>query len=180
MHINGFCDAAYNYTGSISIPYSIQDSPEHEIKTGVAVLPVEFSTQYDANVVKDTDMNFGTIVTDGSAGTVTINTEGLVTERTGGVVQIAGTTTAGQISIYGAVNLPITNVTYEELIYLEDIEHNTVTVDTFTLSPGRTFNLDESRNGQGYKMLKIGGTLHFSANQPAGEYRGTLNVRISY
>ncbi len=179
VQVQGFCGADYSYIGNISIPYSIQDSTQAELKTGVAVLPVEFATEYNTDVTKDTDMNFGTIVTDGTAGTVTMNTEGIITSQTGGVVRLLDTTTAGQISIYGAQNLPITNVTYDELIYLYNGE-NTITVDTFTLSPGRTFTLNESRNGQGYKMLKIGGTLHFSAKQAIGTYSGTLNVRISY
>lgn len=179
VHINGFCDAAYNYTGSISIPYSIQDGNKAEIKTGVAVLPVEFSTEYDANVVKDTDMNFGTVITNGAAGTVVMSTEGNITSTTGGVVRVSGNTTAGQVSIYGAENLPISNVTYDEMIYLYN-GTNTMTVDTFMLSPGRTFTLNESKNGQGYKMLKIGGTLHVGEKQPTGDYSGILHVRIFY
>jgi len=179
IQIKGFCKADYDYIGTISIPYKIMDNTQTELKTGVVALPIEFHSEYKTDIIKDTDMNFGTVITSGTAGTVVMNTEGIITSTTGGVVKVNGTTSAGQVSIFGAENLPITNVTYDELIYLRNGEY-TLTVDTFTLSPGRTFTLNESRNGQGYKMLKFGGTLHVSENQPVGEYRGTLNVRISY
>jgi hypothetical protein len=179
VQIKGFCGADYDYTGTISIPYSIQDGNEAEIKTGVAVLPVEFHSEYKTDVTKDTDMNFGTVITNGVAGTVVMSTEGNITSTTGGVVRVSGNTTAGQVSIYGAENLPISNVTYDEMIYLYN-GTNTMTVDTFTLSPGRTFTLNESKNGQGYKMLKIGGTLHVGEKQPTGDYSGILHVRIFY
>lgn len=179
VKIDGFCKADYDYTGTISVPYKIMDSTQNELKTGVVALPIEFHSEYKTDITKDTDMNFGQVIINGAAGTVVMNTEGVITTFTGGVVKVNGPTTAGQISIFGAENLPITNVTYDELIYLRNGEHS-VTVNNFTLSPGRTFTLNESKNGQGYKMLKIGGTLNIGENQPVGEYSGTLNVRISY
>ena len=179
LQIAGYCSSAYSYTGNISIPYNVQDSTQAVLKSGAVSLPVSFSSQLNASTARDSDMNFGTIITNGEAGSVTMSFTGDITAQTGGVVKLSGATTAGQISIYGAPNGVIKGVTTDESIFLSNGE-NKITVDTFTKDPAGEFNLTESRNGQGYRLLRIGGTLHFGAGQAAGTYTGTLNVRISY
>ena len=179
IKVKGFCDSDYDYAGSVNIPYSVLDSTKTELKSGVVVLPVTFQSEYNNDLVKDKDMNFGEIITDKSEGYVTLSPEGLITAYSDGVETVRGTISAGEVSIYGAYGLAITDVSVDDMIYLYNGEH-AMRVDTFTLSPGKSFSLDTEKNNQGYNLLKVGGTLHINENQPAGTYTGVLNIVISY
>lgn len=183
LEINGYCSANYEYSGEISVSYSVQKTDMTELKTGSITLPITFQIENRADVTKDTDMNFGTIVTDGTAGTVVLSTSGNISAISDGLRSLGGQT-EGQISIFGTPNMQITGVSYPSAISIclngNSNSGSCMTVDSFVRSPDGLFRLDESRNSQGYKMLKFGGTLHINENQPVGEYSGTLNVTISY
>lgn len=182
LEINGYCSANYEYSGEISVNYSIQKTDTTELKTGSITLPITFQIENRADVTKDTDMNFGTIITDGTAGTVVLSTSGAISSISDGLRSLGGQT-EGQISIFGTPNMQITGVSYPSAINIcldGNPSSSCMVVDSFNRLPAGSFRLDESRNSQGYKMLHIGGTLHVNANQTSGSYSGTLNVTISY
>ena len=182
LEINGYCSANYEYSGEISVNYSVQKVDTTELKSGSVTLPITFQIENRAGIDKDTDMNFGMIITDGTAGTVVLSTSGAISSISDGLRSFGGQT-EGQISIFGTPNMQITGVSYPSSINLcldGNPSNSCMTVDTFTRLPDGLFQLDESQNSQGYKMLHIGGTLHVNANQTAGTYSGTLNVTISY
>lgn len=182
LEISGYCSANYEYSGAINVNYSVQKVDTTELKSGSVTLPITFQIENRADVTKDTDLNFGRLVADGTAGTVVLSTSGAISSISDGLHSRGGQT-EGQISIFGTPDMQITGVSYPSSINIcldGDPSNSCMTVDTFTRLPAGLFRLDESRNSQGYKMLHIGGTLHVGANQPAGTYSGTLNITISY
>jgi hypothetical protein len=182
LEIEGFCGANV-YHGSVNVDYSVQKTDSTELKAGSLSLPIMLEIKSNANITRDNDMSFGTIISNGGSGMVLLGTDDNIT-YTDGVLKVIGPTTAGQISIYGTPNLQITGVDYQSAVSIclngNSNSGSCMIVDSFTRTPDGMFRLDESRNSQGYKMLRLGGTLHVNENQPIGEYSGILNVTISY
>lgn len=183
LEINGYCSSNYEYSGEVTISYSIQLPDTTEVASGMINLPIIFRIENRADVIKDTDMNFGTIYTTGTAGTVTLSPSGIISYISEGLLS-SGSTSEGQISIFGAPNMQILDVNYADSIQMcldgNPNSESCMILDTFVRTPEGSFTLNESRNNQGYKMLHIGGTLHIGEDQPSGQYSGVLSVNISY
>lgn len=180
IHLNGTCaNLSGNDRGVIGVPYTIYSLENEPLKSGTVNLPVRFGLEIKTDIVKDNDLNFGTIITDGTAGYVTLSpVSGLITYQSAGILT-SGTSTAGEVSIYGASGQNIASVSFDESVTLYG-SGDTLTVDTFTSYPDGAFSLTPTGDGMGYQKLKIGGTLHLKAHQTAGEYRGVAHVYISY
>lgn len=123
------------------------------------------------SVAGTTDLNFGNIVTQADAGTVTISTTGALT-KTGNLVTF-GAVSAGVITINGH---PSQNVTVS-------IADTTLTgagaamdLDTYKLSPASPVPLDSN----GTKAVSVGATLHVNAAQAVGAYTGTYQITVNY
>jgi hypothetical protein len=129
-------------------------------------------------ITKTADLDFGSFssITDGAGGTVVIAPNGN-RSATGDValstvgsatVSAASFNVAGQADATYAITLPesatLTNGA------------NTMSIDTFTSSPGTSGTLDNT----GKQSLAVGGTLHVGATQAAGTYAGTFNVSVEY
>ena len=166
------------YTSNISIPYSVLGSDNSILGSYAVNLPIKFAVENKTDIVEDNDLNFGTVITNGEAGILSVSPLGGISQISDSLIS-SGTVTAGEISIYGPLNLAITNVSFDSSVTLYN-GTNTMIVDNFTLSPGKSFSLHNVYGDLGYEKLKIGGTLNVKQNQPAGEYSGILNISISY
>lgn len=182
--ISGYCTAphTYTHTTNVALEYDVYDSGDKFLSHSSVNVPVKFRLEYKTEVETNNDMNFGTILTDGTAGTVTLGVDNSVLVSNEHLRSLGGSPTAGEVSIYGIKGLNIT-VEYPQNgteILLYNGSH-TVSVSNFTFSPGTSFTLQKPDGKDMFtEKLKIGGTLTIGENQPTGVYTGTLEVRVSY
>lgn len=135
--------------------------------------------QVPISIMKNTDMNFGTIAISTSTGTVVLSTFGSRT-ATGGVflTSFTGTVTAAQFTVSGepnytyAITLPATFTLYESGVGPESM-----TVNSFTSIPSATGSLTA-----GTETVLIGATLNAGASQAAGSYTNAtgFDVIVNY
>lgn len=170
------------YISNISIPYSVSDTDNNVLGSYVVNLPIKFATENKVDIIDDNDLNFGTVITNGEAGTLTVTPLGGISQISDSLIS-SGTVTAGEVSLYGPLNLTIADISIDETVTLysdNDINDNTMIVDNFTLSPGKSFSLSKPYGDLGYEKIKVGGTLNVNQNQPAGNYKGIVTITIFY
>ncbi|WP_339919642.1 DUF4402 domain-containing protein [uncultured Flavobacterium sp.] len=135
--------------------------------------------QVPISIMKNTDMNFGTIAISTSTGTVILSTFGSRT-ATGGVFlpSFTGTVTAAQFTVSGepnytyAITLPAAFTLYESGVGPESM-----IVNSFTSIPSATGSLTA-----GTETVLIGATLNAGASQVAGSYTNAtgFDVIVNY
>ncbi len=117
------------------------------------------------------DMDFGTMVTTGTAGTVTVTPAGarssVDVDLLGGIPAAASFDATGASDATYSIILP-SSATLSS-------GGNTMTVDTFTDDAGASPTLVG-----GSDTFNVGATLHVDANQAAGLYSGTFTVTVNY
>lgn len=126
-------------------------------------------------LTKVTDLVFGDIVPNTTAGTVVMNTSGTVTGTTGGVTALASTRNAATFTVAGQTGRaytvsPIANITISNVA-----------------GPDMIINPSSDCGGgacvvgvAGGTTVRVGGTLNVGANQPAALYTGTFSVTVTY
>ncbi len=118
------------------------------------------------------NLDFGTMVTTGTAGTVTVTPAGarssVDVDLLGGVPAAAAFDVTGE----GNANYSITVPSSTTLSSGGD----TMTVDTFTDDAGASPRLP----GGGSETFNVGATLNVGATQAAGTYSGTFSVTVNY
>jgi Domain of unknown function (DUF4402) len=121
-------------------------------------------------------LDFGTLVTGATAGTVTVNPRTDARTRTGGVTLLGGSPGAARFTATGtpAVNAFITIGTAPVLMRVSGSE--TMTVSNMTLNGGRTRRIPAS----GVLDVRVGGRLNVAANQRDGLYSGSFNLTVDY
>jgi hypothetical protein len=122
-------------------------------------------------------LDFGTLITGATAGTVTINPRTDARTRTGGLTLVGGGTPgAARFTATGtpAVNAFITIGTAPVLTRVSGSE--TMTVSNMTLNGGRTRRIPAS----GVLDVRVGGRLNVAANQRDGLYSGSFNLTVEY
>lgn len=122
-------------------------------------------------------LDFGTLITGATAGTVTINPRTDARTRTGGLTLIGGGTPgAARFTATGtpAVNAFITIGTAPVLTRVSGTE--TMAVSNMTLNGGRTRRIPAS----GILDVRVGGRLNVAANQRDGLYSGSFNLTVDY
>lgn len=126
-------------------------------------------------IVNVTPLDFGAVVSGGSAGTVVI-TPGSVRSITGGAV--LGNAGAAAAAAFAVVGLPSAtySVTLPASIQVADATADHMTVDTFTSNPNGAGTLSVL----GAQTLTVGATLHVGANQATGVYTATYDVTVAY
>lgn len=130
------------------------------------------------SITKTTDMNFGNIAVNATAGTVVLTPAGL-RSVTGGCTlpTVAGTVAAAAFTVSGlatstyAITLPAAATTITSGAF-------NMTVDTWTSTPAPTGTLGAG----GTQTLTVGATLHVAGSQTAGTYvSGTpFTVTVNY
>ena len=117
------------------------------------------------------DMDFGTMVPTGTAGTVTVTTAGA--RSSVDVDLLGGVPAAASFDVTGATGQAYV-ITLPSPATLTS-GGNTMTVDTFNHDAGATPTLVG-----GSDTFNVGATLHVSAAQAAGTYSGTFDVTVNY
>lgn len=147
--------------------------------TGASAAPASADAQAKARVlqqltiVKNTDLNFGTIVGGPAASTVAVSASGAVTCGTG--VTCTGTATGAKFTVVGTKN-EIVNVTMPASVVLTN---GTGGLMTATLDRVTTLNLGTTANTG--TALSFGGTIAVAAAQADGIYASpNFTVTVDY
>jgi spore coat protein U-like protein len=130
------------------------------------------------------NLDFGSIISGTTAGTVTLSPTNVRTATGGVVLKGTGFQTArfaGMGVVTQRVRIRITPNT----ITLTG-PGPSMTVDSFTIGPGTT--LLQTGNSPNYRILAlngiftftVGGRLNVGANQPPGSYSGTFTATLDY
>jgi Mat/Ecp fimbriae major subunit len=126
-----------------------------------------------------TQLNFGSIATTETAGTVVINatnSTGLGTNVT--LVSVGATRTPGAFSVTsGEPNAPYTVVLPSVTVDLLDPAGNNITINNFNFIAG---NGSRTLSGIGTDSFSVGATLNVGATQSPGTYTGTYEVTANY
>ncbi len=154
--------AAGNYSGSFTFTCD-GDSDTANVTITVAA-PISISSSGD--------MDFGTMVPTGTAGTVTVTPAGarsaVNVDLLGGVPSAASFDVTGDGNENYSITLPSSATLTSG--------GNTMTVDTFTHDAGASPKLPVG----GSETFNVGATLSVGAAQAAGTYSGTFSVTVNY
>lgn len=128
------------------------------------------------NVTKNGDLNFGTFISPGSSGTVTVSYAGArsstpgITLRSGSAVTAASFTVTGSNNSTYTITLPANNTV------VITSGGNTFTLTNFTCSAPLT-----GRLGPGNTTLTftVGATAMVTSSPASGSYSGTFNVTVN-
>ncbi|MEM1132235.1 MAG: DUF4402 domain-containing protein [Pseudomonadota bacterium] len=128
------------------------------------------------SIVNLSDLEFGTLISGDSAGTVVINPNNDNRTVSGGVTGGANGGAAARFLTYGGP-LQFIFVTRGPFpVLTREGGSETMNVDLLTLN-GSTFRfLDEA----GLLDLRVGGRLNVGANQAPGRYSGTFEITVTY
>lgn len=129
------------------------------------------------SVIKDSDLNFGTVITAATAGTVVLNpvngsqttTGGLTATGTG--AHAAVFTSTGSKNSVVIIRVPTAAVTMKRAGGTETVTASTWTVDGATtqkIPANQTFD------------FAVGATLNVGAAQVPGTYVGTFQITVQY
>ena len=118
------------------------------------------------------DMDFGTMVTTGTAGTVTVTPAGARSSTD--VDLLGGVPSAASFDVTGEGNANY-SIAFSSPAMLSS-GGDTMTVDTFNHDAGATPSLPPG----GSETFNVGATLHVGATQAAGTYSGTFSVTVNY
>ncbi|MFV8342641.1 DUF4402 domain-containing protein [Flavobacterium sp. XS2P39] len=135
------------------------------------------TAQVPISILRNTDMNFGTIAVSSGAGTVLLSASGSRTPS-GGVMlpALTGTVTAAQFTVSGqadytyAITLPATNF----ILYESGAGPATMVVNAFTSTPSGISTLLG-----GTATVLVGATLHVGASQAAGSYTNAAGFEVT-
>lgn len=122
------------------------------------------------SVAKTSDLDFGRIVTGGSAGTVTIAADG--SRACGGGLQCLGAVSAGGFTITGAAG--------ETVAVAIDSPNIQLSNGTDTMAVALQPSVQSLVLAEGKGQLRIAGILSVGANQPPGVYSGQYSVSVNY
>jgi spore coat protein U-like protein len=130
------------------------------------------------------NLDFGSIISGTTAGTVTLSPTNVRTATGGVLLKGTGFQTArfagmGTVTQRVRINITPSNITLTG-------PGPGMRVDNFTIDPQGT--LLQNGNSPNYRILPlngifwfaVGGRLRVGANQPAGSYSGTFNVTLDY
>jgi hypothetical protein len=128
------------------------------------------------SIVNYGDLDFGTTVATGTAGTVDVDASTDAVSTTGGAVAAGGAPTAARFYTYGTglQTLQVTLGTAPTLTHSGGVATMNVTALTLNGPLIRTLS------AAGLIDLHVGGSLAVGANQLDGLYSGTFNVTVNY
>lgn len=167
MDYRSFLIAA-GLVASIAAPATASPVPAVKDATGKALILVPLT------LTKINDLDFGTVITSSSSGTVSVAADGSGQSVTGGVTavpsapgaraQFAGAGTPNeQVNLFLAPPATLKDGSGNSMPISMNLETTTVTIDAT-----RAF------------YVGVGGTVTVGANQPDGLYTGTFTVLAQY
>lgn len=133
---------------------------------------------------KVNDLDFGLIVSSGTAGTVTMNPDGSRT-RTGGTVLVGSRGEPARFTGMGTQNREVNISLGSNTIWItgpgqrmrvRDFRIGSTPTALITTNPTR-FRITSAN---GVYNFPVGGTLEVNANQAAGNYSGTFTITLNY
>ena len=136
--------------------------------------------------VKQFDLDYGTIIPGGTAGTVTMDSAGNVV-TTGGVIQVDGTQQPALFWGYGSfLQTVLINSDANTYILTRQGGTETMLMDQVLIGsqPPIIINTNPRRfrivNPDGYFSFTIAGRLQVGANLPPGTYSGEFTIQLEY
>lgn len=139
-----------------------------------------FTIMAPLTITNTVPLNFGGIISSSTAGQVVFNPTTGVRTPSGGITLLTGATAPASIAVFnitGAANKSY-NITIPTapITITKDGGGATMTVSSFVSNVGTIRAL----NSLGEDVFKIGATLNVGANQAAGIYSGTYQVKVEY
>ncbi len=154
--------AAGNYTATMTM----------DCGTVQATVDVTATLLAPVSISSSGDMDFGTMLTTGTAGTVTVTPAGarssINVDLLGGFPAAASFDVTGEGNANYSIALPSSATLTRGA--------TTTTVDTFTDDAGVNPKLPAG----GSETFNVGATLHVGATQASGTYSGTFSVTVNY
>lgn len=138
------------------------------------------SAQVNALIVQpisvqvESNMNFGSIATDGEIGTVILNANSDVTAAAESTASLVESNRRAALFLVKAANDYGYSISLPETVTLTSGNENMI-LDNFNSSLGET-SIGTGVN----QLLYVGGTLNVGASQPAGTYNGEVTVSVAY
>jgi Domain of unknown function (DUF4402) len=138
------------------------------------------------SLIKDDDLEFGTMLSGPTAGTVVVPPSGART-KTGGVILVGAGFNAARFAGYGRFNQNVGISINANVLTLNRVGGGaTMRVDTWVIgstptapitTAPRTFRIASSN---GIFNFPLGATLRVGANQRSGTYTGTFTITLNY
>lgn len=159
---------AAGLAAALSAPASATPVQATKNSTGRALILVPLT------LTKVADLDFGTVITSSSAGTISVAADGSGQSVTGGVTPLASSLAARaqfagagtpneQVSLFLAPPPSLKDGSGNSMPISMNLENTSVTIDST-----RAF------------FVGVGGTVMVGANQPDGVYTGTFTVLAQY
>ena len=161
---------AGDYNGAL--PILIQDNKG--ANSSAVNIPIHIRLIAPIALSKNQDLDMGTVIPGGSAGTVTLNAGTGTQGVTGGVLYAATTGQPAQFAVTGAPSHSFSITLGAPSITLTGPSGSMNLSLTSSLGGSSTFS------GAGTATLNLGGTLNVGANQAEGDYLGTISVTVAY
>ncbi len=160
--------AGYAIAGAL-----LSAGPAHAVATPAAAKAIAIKP---LSIVKLGDLDFGTMISGTTAGTVVVDPTTNARSTTGGTTVAGGTPLAADFITYGTQG-SILQVTRGALPVLNRAGGGaTMSVTQLTLNGPTTRVI----NPAGIIDLRVGGTLAVGANQLDGSYSATFDITVTY
>jgi hypothetical protein len=159
------------YTGSL--PLLMRDASGN-----VAQAALQISLQVQPQplaVSKVADLDFGIIIAGRSAGKVVLSPSGTETGHDGATAVSGSQAHPADFLVAGSPHTSF-SVALPDQAVLDDSHGHTLKVTDFTHSHPTHPHLD----GNGRTRVKVGATLHTAVGQPAGQYKGSFVLLVTY
>jgi hypothetical protein len=127
------------------------------------------------SIEKKVDLNFGNIVANSTGGTVTIATDNTPKYNKVAAPSIPGTRSAASFEVKGFAGVTYSIELPKTITLKKDGGKETMTVDNFVSNPSGTGLLSAS----GSQTVNVGATLNVAANQVAGTYKNTTDLKVT-
>lgn len=127
------------------------------------------------SIKKKVDLNFGNVVANSTGGTVTIATDNTPKYNKVAAPSIPGTRSAASFEVKGFAGVTYSIELPKTITLKKDGGKETMTVDNFVSNPSGTGLLSAS----GSQTVNVGATLNVAANQVAGTYKNTTDLKVT-
>lgn len=129
-------------------------------------------------LTKIDDLDFGSIITSSTSGTVALNADTSARTFTGGLV---GTSTPAQRAYFGGAGTPNQQVVVVVTPPAQLKDSNGDTIDVLALTLDKSGNPIRTVDPVARTFfVGIGGIINIAANQPDGDYYATFQVTANY
>lgn len=151
----------------LAVPFGAEAATRSGTANAVTLRPL--------SLVKTEDLDFGTVISGPTAGTVTINANTGARTTTGGAVASGGTPRRAEFQGVGRLGI-LSIVSISPAPTLTNGSGGSMT-STLAVEGGTGIRLF---TGTGVQIFRVGGTINVGANQPAGDYSGTFSLTVNY